>query len=58
MSLGNGTAMKAGVGLVVRSNLTTGPDVGVVDDELEEEELHAAEIASSSEKRAKRMTAV
>jgi hypothetical protein len=57
MSLGNGTAMKAGVGLVVRSNLTMGPDVGVVDDELEEE-LHAAEITSSSERRAKRMTAV
>jgi hypothetical protein len=57
MSLGNGTAMKAGVGLVVRSNRTMGPDVGVVEEEPDEE-LQAAEIASSSEKQAKRMTAV
>jgi hypothetical protein len=49
--------MKAGVGLVVRSNRTMGPDVGVVEEEPDEE-LQAAEIASSSEKQAKRMTAV
>jgi hypothetical protein len=48
--------MKAGVGLVVRSKRTIGPVEGVVVDEgPDDEDPQAAEIASSSESRGRRM---
>jgi hypothetical protein len=57
-SLGNGTAMKAGVGLVVRSKRAVGPGGRGWDEGADDDELQAAERASSSGKRGKRMATV